>query len=302
LSEWSGVLVVGLSYERPVRHSSSLRLIGLVNETADGFRALRRHRQAGTVTWIAVAQVFTRGCLNVFLVVIAFDLLDSGDAGVGVLTAAIGAGAVIGALAVAAIVTGRHLAALEGVGVALWGLPLVFCAAFPNEPVVLLSMCVIGIGNALVDVGLFSLPPRFVPEELLARAFGAFESLAALAVAFGSLITPAAISWFGIRGALAGLGLIAPICVVASWRHLRTIDACTVRRDEQIDVLRRVAMLRPLPMPAIENLASRVVHVEIPAGKPVVQQGEPGDSYYVIESGEAEVLGDGTVVRSMGTR
>ena len=153
LCVWSGLLVVGLSYERPARRSSPLRLIGLVNETADGFLALRRHRQAGTVTSIAVAQVFTRGCLNVFLVVIAFDLLDTGDAGVGVLTAAIGAGAVIGSLAVAAMVTGRHLAALEGIGVTLWGLPLVFCAVLPNEPAVLVSMGVVGVGNSLVDVG-----------------------------------------------------------------------------------------------------------------------------------------------------
>ncbi|MET0911369.1 MAG: MFS transporter [Ilumatobacteraceae bacterium] len=300
LCVWSGVLVVGLSYERPARHPSPLRLIGLVNETADGFRALRRHRQAATVTSIAVAQVFTRGCLNVFLVVIAFGLLDTGDAGVGVLTAAIGAGAVIGSLAVAAMVTGRHLAALEGIGVTLWGLPLVFCAVLPTEPAVLVSMGIVGVGNSLVDVGVFSLPPRFVPEELLARVFGAFESLAALAVAVGSLITPAVISLLGIRGALVVLGLVAPICVAASWPRLRAIDASTARRDEEIDVLRRVPMLRPLPMPAIENLASFVVHVEFPAGKHVVQQGEPGDSYYVIEHGEAEVVGDGTVVRSMG--
>ena len=300
LSLWSGLLVLGLSYEQPARRVSSWRLARLLSEMAEGFVALRRHRQVGTVSGIAIAQVFTRGCLNVFLVVIAFELLDTDDAGVGILNAAVGAGAVIGSLVVAALVTGRHLAALEGIGVALWGLPLVLCAVFPSGPVVLGLMGVIGIGNALVDVGLFSLPTRFVPEEQLTRVFGALESLIACAVAVGSLITPAVISWLGIRGALAALGMIAPVAVVVSWRQLRAIDSSVAERDEEIDVLRRVAMLRPLPMPAIENLARHVVHVEVPAGANVVEQGEPGDSYYVIEHGQAEVVGNGTVVRSLG--
>lgn len=49
-----------------------------------------------------------------------------------------------------------------------------------------------------------------MPEGLLARLFGAKESLAALSVALGSLVPPLAIELLGIRGALAVLGLVAP--------------------------------------------------------------------------------------------
>ena len=73
------------------------------------------------MVWLALAQVFTRGCLNVFLVVMAFELLETGETGVGVLTAAIGAGAVAGSLGASVLVGGRHLAIIEGAGVALWG-------------------------------------------------------------------------------------------------------------------------------------------------------------------------------------
>ena len=45
-----------------------------------------------------MVQTFTRGCLTVFVVVVAIDLLDTGDAGVGVLNAAIGAGGVLGSI------------------------------------------------------------------------------------------------------------------------------------------------------------------------------------------------------------
>ena len=49
--------------------------------------------------WVALAQVFTRGCLNVFLVVVALELLETGE---------------------------------PGVCVALWGLPLILSRALPT--------------------------------------------------------------------------------------------------------------------------------------------------------------------------
>ena len=55
-------------------------------------------------------------------------------------------------------------------------------------------------------------------------------------------------------------------------------------------------MLSVLPLPAIEQLARGVEPVDVPAGQVVFHQGDVGDRYFVIESGEAEVIGDGRVV------
>ena len=93
---------------------------GSLLETVDGFRALARYRAAALVIAVALAQTLTRGFLNVFLVVVALELLGMGAPGVGVLTAAVGAGAVAGSLGASLLVTGRRLAAVEGIGVALW--------------------------------------------------------------------------------------------------------------------------------------------------------------------------------------
>jgi MFS family permease len=299
LSAWSGLLILGLSYEPPPR-AAPQPLTRILDETAEGYRALWRYRDARAAVGIGLAQVFTRGCLTVFLVVLALDLLEMGESGVGVLTAAVGAGAVLGSLGVSAFASGRWLAAIEGVGVALWGLPLTLSGALPHEPAVLALMCVVGIGNALVDVGLFTLVPRLVPEEMLARAFGAFESLVALFVALGALVTPLVIELLGLRGALAALGLVAPAAVVVAWRRLREVDSSMAHRDEEIEVLRAVAMLRPLPMPAIENLAIHVDHEELLPGQHVFDQGEHGERFYVIKHGQAEVIGDGRLVRTIG--
>ena len=299
LSLASGALLLGLSYEAPPRRAAQ-PLSRIVRETAEGFRAFVRYPDAGVLFGVARAQTLTRGFLNVFLVVLAIDLLDMGDSGVGVLTAAVGAGAVAGSLGASMVVDGRHLAVVEGLGVMLWGLPLVLAGALPYEPVVLALMCAVGVGNALVDVGVFTLPSRLVPERLLARAFGAFESLVALTVAVGALVTPPVIDLLGIRGALVVLGLVAPTLVVLAWRRLRAIDASIVHRDAEVDVLNRISIFRPLPVPAIDCLAHHVRHAQVGAGDEVFHQGDDADRYYVIRDGEAEVIGDGRRIRTMG--
>jgi MFS family permease len=295
----SGALLLGLSYEAAPRGAPQ-PLRRIVRETAEGFRALVRYRDAGLLFGIAFGQTLTRGFLNVFLVVLALELLDSGDSGVGLLTAAVGAGAVAGSLGASLVVRGRRLAVLQGIGVMLWGLPLTLCGLLPYEPTVLALMCGIGVGNALVDIGVFTLPARLVPEELLARVFGAFESLAALTVAIGSLVTPPVIDLLGLRGALVVLGLVAPGLVALSWRRLRRIDASIAHRDAEIGVLNRVSMLRPLPMPAIDSLAAHVGHASVATGQEVFHQGDYGDRFYVIDDGEAEVIGDGRLIGTLG--
>jgi MFS family permease len=300
LSLASGVLLLRLSYERPPRgRPQPLRRI--LHETAEGFQALARYRDAGLLIGLALVQALTQGFLNVFVVVLALDLLEMGDSGVGLLTAAVGAGAVASSVAASMFVSGRRLAVLEGLGVILWGVPLTLSGLLPHEPVVLALMCVIGIGNALVDIGLHTLPARLVPEELLARVFGAKASLTALAIAAGSFVTPFAIDLLGVRGALVVLGLVGPVLAALAWRRLHRIDAAIAHRDDEIEVLNSVAMFRPLPIPAIDELALHVERVEFASGEDVVVQGEHGDRFYVIGGGEADVIGDGRLIRTLRT-
>ena len=59
-------------------------------------------------------------------------------------------------------------------------------------------------------------------------------------------------------------------------------------------------MLRPLPLPAVEQLARGLEPVRVPAGRAVFHQGDPGDRFYVIETGAADVVGDGRLVTTLG--
>ncbi len=135
---------------------------------------------------------------------------------------------------------------------------------------------------------------------MLARVFGVLESLVALSIGFGAIVASLVVDWAGVRAALVTVGLLCPILAVASWQRLRGMDRSIGVRDLDIDMLHAVAMLNVLPLPAIEQLARGVEQVDVPAGHVVFSQGDVGDHYFVIESGEAEVIGDGQVVATLG--
>lgn len=293
----SALLIARVRYEAPPREQIVRRRID--REAVEGFTALARHRDVAVLFGIALAQAFTRGALVVLTVVIAIDVLQSGEPYVGVLTAAIGAGAVAGSLG-ATLLAGSHaLARWEGVGVALWGFALWGCAAFEQHALVLAFFVAIGVGNALIEAPVWSLPAQIVPEEVVGRVFGSFEALIALSVTLGSLAAPLAIDAFGIRGALVAIGIVCPLCVIAVWSRLRRIDATIARRDADIELLRNVAMLEPLGLPAIERIAARLQAQVVRAGGEVFRQRDTGEHFYVIESGSAEIRRDGKPVRSL---
>jgi beta-glucosidase-like glycosyl hydrolase/MFS family permease len=297
-SLWSAAVMLKVRYVATPR--AVTRRPHVWTEVVDGVRALGSSRDLRLLVGLRAAQTFTRGTLSVFTVVVAIDLLGTGEAGVGALTAAIGAGAVVGSFAASLLVGTRRLARWFGVGIALWGLPVALIGVFPSEAPALLLLSGVGIGNALVDVGLFTLMARLASDAVLGRVFGLLESVVAVSVGIGSVATPLAIELLGLRGALVALGLVCPVLVAMAWARLTGLDRTIVARDREIRLLRSVSMLRPLSLPAVENLARCLEPVAVTAGSTVFEQGQPGDRYFVIEEGVAEVLGDGQPVATLG--
>jgi MFS family permease len=298
-SWWAAVLLLGLRYDAPPRPPAPAET-RLVDEAVEGVRAVVRNRDLALVVGLAAAQTFTRGALTVLTVVVAIDLLGTGEPGVGTLTAAVGAGAVLGSLAASLLVGTRRLGGWFALGVTLWGLPVTLIGAFPYEAAALVLLACVGVGNALIDVGGFTLLGRSAPDDVLARVFGVLESLVALSMGTGAIVAALVVERAGVRPALVAVGLLCPVAAAASWRRLRRLDRSIGVRDRDIALLRAVAMLSVLPLPAIEQLARRLEPVAVPAGAVVFEQGDVGDRYYVVESGEAVVLGDGRTVATLG--
>ncbi len=292
-------LLLRLRYDAPPRPSAQ-RDTHLVGSAVEGIRVVSRSRDLSLIMGLAVAQSFTRGALTVLTVVVAIDLLGTGEPGVGLLTAAIGAGAVLGSLSASLLVGTHRLGAWFAVGVLLWGLPVTLIGLYPHQVAAWCLLACVGVGNALIDLGGFTLLARLTAEDVLARVFGVLESLVALSIGVGAIVASLLVDEAGVRPALVIVGLLCPVLAVASWRRLRAMDRSIGVRDHDIDLLHGVTMLSPLPLPAIEQLARGLEQVDVAAGEIVVQQGDVGDRYFVIESGAVEVIGDGRVVATLG--
>jgi MFS family permease len=187
-----------------------------------------------------------------------------------------------------------------GVAVVLWGAPLAVIGLLPYYAVALLACAVIGVSNALVDVTAFTLIARMTPDAVLARVFGVLESAGALAVGLGSLAAPLLIGLVGTRGALMTVGAVAPVACLVAWTRLTGIDRSVAVRTDDIDLLRQVPMLRPLPVPAIEHLVRGLHRTTWVAGVLVFAAGTTGDAFYVVAAGTVCVLDRDQVVRTMG--
>ena len=294
----AAALVLRLRYDAPPRPAAPRGR--LLADAAEGVRAIVRNRDLALLMALGLAQTFSRGALTVFTVVVALDLLRTGEPGVATLTAAIGAGAVIGSLAASLLVGSQRLAQWFGIGVALWGLPIALIPLFPSQATAFTLLAFVGVGNALVDVGLFTLMARLAPDEVLARVFGLLESLVALGVGLGALVASLLVDLASVQVALVAVGAICPILAAAAWRRLRHLDRDIGVLDEEIELLHGVPMLKPLPLPAIEQLARGLEPVHVPAGQAVFRQGDPADRFYVIEMGAADVVGDGRLIRTLG--
>ena len=298
-SLWAAALLLPLNYDAPPRPSAP-RETNLLGSAAEGIRVVCRNGDLALIIGLAAAQALTRGALTVLTVVVAIELLATGEPGVGILTAAVGAGAVVGSLSASMLVGTRRLGAWYAVGVALWGMPLTLIGVFPHQVAALCLLACVGIANSLVDLAAFTLLARLAADEVLARVFGVLESVVALSIGFGGIVASLLVDRAGVRPALVTVGLLCPILAVASWQRLRGMDRSIGVRDRDIDMLHGVAMLNVLPLPAIEQLARGLEPVDVPAGHVVFSQGDVGQSYFVIESGEAEVIGDGQVVATLG--
>ena len=161
-------------------------------------------------------------------------------------------------------------------------------------------LALVGAGNALIDLAGFTLLARLSPANVLARVFGVLESLVALSVGLGGVVTPLVIDALDLRTALVVLGLVTPVAIALTWVRLRALDAGMRRRDEELQLLRGVALLEVLPLPALETIARQLDHVVVPAGEAVFHQGDPGDRFYVVVEGTATVEGDGSAITTLG--
>jgi MFS family permease len=269
-------------------------------ELAAGFTTVMRWPALRTVVGLSAAQAMVEGALNVLVVVLALQVLHSGNATVGWLNTGMGVGSIIGVGAVAVLASRRRLAGGFAIGILLWGFPLAIAAATTTLPPAIILLGLVGMGVMLVETNGMTLLQRSADNDVLGRVFAVLQGLIFASMAVGAGIAPAVVNWLGPRGALLAAGLFLPALLVPTWPTLRRIDAEARIAEVPLELLRRIEIFAQLPEPILERLAASATPVSVAAGEVVVSRGEAGNHFYVIASGKAAVeLDDGTT-RELG--
>jgi MFS family permease len=273
----------------------------LAQEAFAGFATILAEPKLRLLTGLYCAQTVVAGALGVLIVVASIQLLHLGSSGVGYLNSAFGIGGLFGAALTVALVARQKLASDFAIGTLLWGVPLILIGLFPSPAAALVLIAFIGIGDTLVEVAAPTLLQRAVPDEVLGRVFGAVESLIIGAMGIGAIIAPPLVGWIGVRGALIATGCLLPALGLVFWHRLGSIDAAFALPARQLALLRAIQIFAPLPPAQIERLARELVPVRASAGEAVVREGEAGDRFYIVDSGELEVTVEGSPVRRLGS-
>jgi MFS family permease len=265
----------------------------IMREALAGFRAIIAERRLRLVVGLYGAQTLTAGIMRVLLVVAALRILDLGPSGVGYLNSAVGVGALAGILVLLALIGGNRLGPVFGLGMVLWGVPLVLFGLWPSVTSAVVCFGILGVANTLVDVAGLTLLQRAAPDEVRARVFGVLESVLLGTIGIGAVVAPLLTSAFGPRGALIAAGAGLSVLALLFWRPLSVADTGAAVSESELALLRSIPIFAPLPLLTLEQLASRLSRVRVPAGEVVFRRGDAGDRFYVIGNGEVTVTVDG---------
>jgi hypothetical protein len=306
----SAILVVGLGRMAPVGVVTVARAAaaagpadspseGVAAAATAGFRALARDADVRLVVAVLAARTLIIGVTDVLFVLLALDLFGTGESGAALLSAALGAGGIIGGGA-AFLLVGRPRIAPVLLACALaWGIAFAVMGVLASGVAAPVLILLGGTGLTVMDVAGRTILQRSVRDEVLARVFGILEGLMMAALAAGSILVPVVVTVTGLAGSVVVFAAILPVMLLLAWTRLRALDRRAVVPLRAISLLRRVRMFEALDPAAMEVLGRAASWLTVPAGSVVIREGDPGDRFYVIESGTVEVSRDGRPIRRL---
>jgi MFS family permease len=297
----SSALAIGVALRPSIRALVQGQIGSVVAEATAGFRELRQTPGAGAIMSLFCAQFVVMGLMDVLAVVLALEVFSMSPSGPGLLTGALGLGALLGSAATITLIGRKRLSTAIGVGALVTGVPLAFMTVVPAPAQAVILLMASGMGRAFVDVGGRTLLQRAVRDEVLSRVFGLQESVAMLGLTIGSAVAPLLVVWLGGRGAFLAAGAFLPAMAIFTWRQLSVADRLAAPPDPaRLALLRSISIFHPLAQPVIERLSRNLVPVRVAEHEVVIRQGDPGDRFYLVEDGGVTVSVDGRRIADLG--
>jgi Cyclic nucleotide-binding domain len=169
----------------------------------------------------------------------------------------------------------------------------------PRTGAALIAFGLIGFANIICDVSGFTILQRGTPSEVLSRVFGVLHSLVYATLGLGAVLAPPLIDAVGVRWTLAIVGLMLPVLSLLTHTSLTKLD--TEPGDpHRLQLLQAIPIFSPLSPPVLERLAAELTPVRALENEEIIREGDHGDRFYVVSSGEVEVLVDGQPPRREG--
>lgn len=280
----------------PLRVSSLGRRVvsGTPPGASSSVKAILRDQPVRLLVGLLGAEYVVIGALDVLFVVLAIDMLNAGEAWVGYLNMAYGAGGVM--LGLAAVLVGRRLGPVILFTAVMLGVALAVSAIAAVPGFVILLLAVVGGNRALFDVASRALLQRAIPSDQIARVFGLAEGLSMAGIAAGAMLAPALVALGGGPLGLVVVAALLPGIVLSRARLLLRLDQHAQVPVVEIALLQSLPIFRILPPQALEGLARALEPVRFDAGRALVREGEEGDSYFAIAEGHVDVQRAGKTI------
>ncbi len=267
----------------------------------EGFHALARDRDARLLVAVLSSRMLMIGITDVLFVLLAFDLFKTGEAGAAILSAALGAGGLMGGAAAFLLVGHPRIAPVLAACAAACGAAFAVIGAPVSSLAAPALVVVAGTGLTVMDVAGRTILQRAIDDKVLARVFGILEGLAMWALALGSILVTAVVAIAGLQGSVLVFATVLPVLLALAWPALKELDRRAVVPVRELDLLGRLRLFDALYPATMESLAQHAGWEAAPAGAQIIREGEPGDRFYVLESGAVTVSKEGRFLRRLTT-
>ncbi len=264
-----------------------------------GFRGIVKSRPAAAATALFVLNTTLDSIWFVAAVSVAGEL-GLGESGITLIMTICGVGGLLGALATLSIVGRRGLPRVAAGAMLGWAVTLA-AIGVTHLPVLGLALAAgLGAAGAVAYAITPTLVQRSVAPATMVPAAASLQSLPLVGVGAGSAIAALLINSLGVTTTLAIVAGATVLITAVTWPQLRRADVLSADDTAKLAVIRASSVLAPLPALALEQLARAATRVAAPAGAEVIRQGDPGDRFYMIASGTADVSVDGRPVATLG--
>lgn len=291
--------LVALARVRPDAPPERVDAARPLADAIEGFRAAAAPELRLVIALFGVI-AFLDGAMDVFIIVLALDVLELGNAGAGYLNAVWGIGAIAGGAVSLVLLARESLTGGLVAGALVVGGSLALMGVAPELAAVVVGLAVFGLAWTLFEVFCDTLLQRLAPDHVLSRVFGVAESLYLSAAALGSLTAGVLSAAIALEAALVATGALLPAVVLLYRGRLSRYESGSRVSEREYGLLRGHRIFAPLPVATAERLARSLVEVRPPDGAAVIVEGDVGDRFYLIAEGRLDAYEGEQYRRTMG--